>query len=231
MRKTRRFYFFILFLLPCIGLGQETYSKNLTEFSEVVVVGQFTVDIIQSHQYAATVSLNDPNLDKNNVQFNFQGDRLTIKYLGASLKPTDIHFEISVPELHHIEVRNGAEVRVSMDFKFPSLIELKAMSGGKMLIEKTESPWVKATISQGGSIRILGTTSFAEFNVTTGGTIAAAQLHAEKVNASVSLGGEIICFANEMLNAEVKSGGTISYRGNAKVNEKIILGGTIEKLN
>jgi hypothetical protein len=230
MRVIVRFQL-LFFLLPYFMFGQDSYSKNLMEFSEIVVVGQFTVDISQSNQYKATVNINDPELNKNNVQFNFIGERLTIKYLGASLKPTNIHFEISVPELHHIEVRNGADVNVSKDFSLPSLIALKAMSGGQLFIEGIKSPWVKASISQGGEIQLSGTTSLAEFNVTTGGTISAEYLEAEKVNATVSLGGEILCFANEILHAEVKSGGTIRYRGDAQVSEKIIIGGTIEKLN
>ena len=55
-------------------------------------------------------------------------------------------------------------------------------------------------------------------------------LVAKKVDAQINLGGEIICYAEEILKASVSGGGTISYTGPAEVTESIKLGGTIEKM-
>ena len=213
------------------ALSEETVSYELSKFDQLIVIGNFPVEIVQSERKEAIVNKHSDEVDLKNLLFTYSNNTLTIKYSGSFVGAIDIHLILYHPSpISSIEARRGAEIRVNEAGEFESSVSYKADSGSKMLIENISAPLVKAEITKGGSIRLTGTTDIFEPTVKTGGTIAAVHLKSKEVNASVSLGGEIICAPTEKINAKVTSGGTISYTGNPKVNEKITLGGTIEKI-
>lgn len=221
----------LTFLFSLLSIGQETLNKSLSEFTEIAIVGRYTAEIFQGNEYKVTYTLGDEEVENEKLEFSFKNDRLTIKYSGGALNDIDLHLKITVPQLTYIEAKHGVQIRVSDHFKFnKDGIEFQSYSGGKILATSNEASWIKASVNQGGSIRIKGETILAEFSVKTGGTIGAANLKANKVDANVTMGGEIICYPIELLEAKVTSGGTISYKGDPeKIKEKTRLGGTIEK--
>ncbi len=224
-------YFFLVFsmFLFFTAFTQEILSKQLTEFSEIIVVGRYQVTLVPGNEYNATVTINSNDIIPENIQYNFSGETLTLRVSGSSLRDIDVHFEIEVPALNHIQARNGAKLTLEDGFNFNEPLELLTENGGKIQVKSSNSPWVKASVSQGGYIRVNGTTSLAELSVRAGGTIGATDLVAEKVNATVTVGGKIVCHALQNLNAEVRTGGYIYYKGDPEVKEKISLSGVIEK--
>ena len=222
----------ILTLFITLSFSQETITKSLSEFSEIAIIGRYTAEIFQGDEYSISYDLSGEEVDSDKLEFSFKNDQLTIKYSGGALNDIDLHLKITVPQLTYIEAKHGVQIRVSKNFEFQSDgIEFQSYSGGKILATCNKASWVKASVNQGGSIRLKGETILAEFSVKTGGTIGAANLKANKVNASVTMGGEIICYPIELLEAKVTSGGTISYKGEPeKIKEKTRLGGTIEKI-
>lgn len=222
----------IISLFTGLAFSQETINKPLSEFSEIAIVGRYTAEIFQGDEFKVTYTLGNKEVENEKLEFSFKNDRLTIQYSGGALNDIDLHLKITVPQLTYIEAKHGVQIRVSKNFEFTKKgIEFQSYSGGKILATCNKSNWVKASVNQGGSIRIKGKTLSAEYSVKTGGTIGAANLKANKVDASVTMGGEIICHAEELINAKVTSGGTINYKGDPKkVNEKTRLGGTIEKI-
>jgi len=219
------------FFIVSTVLSEEATTYELSKFEELVVIGNFTIEIVQSDRKEATVSKHSEKVDLKNLSFSYTNKVLTIKYSGSFVETIDIHLIMYYPTpIKSIEARRGAEIRVNEAGEFDSTVSYKADSGSKMLIENINAPLVKAEITKGGSIRLTGKADIFEPTVKTGGTIAAVNLKTEEVTASITLGGEIICAPIKSLNAKVTSGGTINYTGKPEVTQKITLGGTIEKI-
>lgn len=213
------------------ALSEETVAYELSKFDELVVIGNFPVEIVQSERKEAIVNKHSDEVDLKNLSFSYSNNKLTIKYSGSFVETIDIHLILYYPTpISSVEARRGAEIRINEAGKFESSVSYKADSGSKMLIENISALLVKAEITKGGSIRLKGKTEIFEPTVKTGGTIAAVHLESNEVNASITFGGEIICAPIKTLNAKVTSGGTISYTGKPEVTQKITLGGTIEKI-
>lgn len=219
------------FFIVSTVLSEEATTYELSKFEELVVIGNFTIEILQSDRKEATVSKHSEKVDLKNLSFSYTNKVLTIKYSGSFVETIDIHLIMYYPTpIKSIEARRGAEIRVNEAGEFDSTVSYKADSGSKMLIENINAPLVKAEITKGGSIRLTGKADIFEPTIKTGGTIAAVNLKTEEVTASITLGGEIICAPIKSLNAKVTSGGTINYTGKPEVTQKITLGGTIEKI-
>jgi hypothetical protein len=214
-----------------MALSQETKTYELSKFDELIVIGNFPVEIVHSDRKEAIVEKHSDEVDLSNLSFSYTNSTLTIKYSGSFVETIDIHLVLYYPNaIPNIEARRGAEIRVSEAGEFDSSVSFKVDSGSKLLIKNITAPLIKAEVTKGGSIRLTGKTEIFEPTVKTGGTIGAAQLKAKEVNASIIFGGEIICAPVQLLNAKVNSGGTISYTGKPEVKEKITFGGTIEKI-
>jgi len=220
----------VSFIFQLFSFSQETTTIRLADFTEITVFGRFTVDIKYGEEPFANMTIGYDEVDAEKVQFNYSGSNLTIKYIASVISDKDLNITIYAPDIHKINARSGAEIRVDKSFILTnSTVILSSASGGK--IQATvDTPWLEASVSQGGSVSVQGKTAFFEAKVKTGGTIGSVNLMAKKVEAQVNLGGEIICYAEEILKAKISGGGTISYTGPAKVSESIKLGGKIEKM-
>jgi hypothetical protein len=223
--------FILSLILPITLFGQETKTIRLADFTEIAVFGRFTVDVKYGEEPFANMTIGYDDVDPEKVQFNYSGEKLTIKYIASVISDKDLNITIYTPKIHRVDARSGAEIRVDKSFVLTnSTVVLSSASGGK--IQATvDTPWLEASVSQGGSVSVQGNATLFEAKVKTGGTIGSVNLHAKKVEAEVQLGGEIICYAEEILKASVSGGGTISYTGPAEVSESIKLGGNIEKMN
>jgi hypothetical protein len=228
-----KYTLFILFsfLTQFIVSSQETKTMRLADFTEISVYGRFTVDIKYGEEPFANMTIGYDDVDPDKVQFNYSGKKLTIKYIASVISDKDLNITIYAPNIHKVDARSGAQIRVDKSFILTnSTVTLTSASGGK--IQATvETPWLTAAVSQGGSVSVQGNATLFDAKVKTGGTIGSVSLVAKKVDAQINLGGEIICYAEEILKASVSGGGTISYTGPAEVTESIKLGGTIEKMN
>ncbi|PKR80834.1 hypothetical protein CW751_08690 [Brumimicrobium salinarum] len=226
-------FIFLLFLIPFTFtlLAQDKTAYELSHFDELVVIGNFPVNVIQSDKKEAIVEDHGNDIDLENLSFSYTKNTLTVKYSGSFVDNIDIQLDLYInAPIKSVEARRGAEIRIKEAGSFDKNVSYKSDAGGKLLIENINATLVKAEVTKGGSIRLIGKTESFEPTVKTGGTIAAVNLKAKEVDASVSLGGEIICSPIKTLNAKVTSGGTINYTGNPKVKEKVTLGGKIEKL-
>lgn len=220
----------LLFFFQSFTNAQETKTIRLADFTEISVYGRFTVDIKYGEEPFANMTIGYDDVDPDKVQFNYSGKKLTIKYIASVISDKDLNITIYAPNIHKVDARSGAQIRVEKSFILNnSTVTLSSASGGK--IQATvDTPWLEATVSQGGSVSVQGSATLFEAKVKTGGTIGSVNLNAKKVEAQINLGGEIICYAEEILKASVSGGGTISYTGPAEVTESIKLGGTIEKM-
>ncbi|WP_107037831.1 GIN domain-containing protein [Brumimicrobium mesophilum] len=211
--------------------GQDATAYDLANFDQLIVIGNFPVEIINSDRKEAIVDKKDSKANLDNLSFSYSQKVLTIKYSGSFVEDVGVSLKLYHTGLiSTVEARRGAQIKINDAGTFYSTVSYKADSGGKLTIDDVISPLVKAQVTKGGSISITGETPIFEPNIKTGGTIAAVRLKSKEVNAYITFGGEIICAPIEILNANVTSGGTINYTGNPKLTEKITLGGTIEKI-
>lgn len=232
MRMNNYVYIFLITCIaPAFAFGQESKTYDLGNFESVAFYGRYTVEIHQSDSKSLELTLHNSELDFSDLSMKYNDETLKVKFSGSLMEDKDLLMILYVPKIEHVEARQGCELRFDQSFSFDhNPIELTVDSGGKIKASNVESPWVKTSITKGGSIRVTGTTELLDASVRTGGTIGTAQLEAEKVNATVAMGGEIICFPQKELDAKVTTGGTINYKGDPSVKQKTRLGGTIEQL-
>ena len=220
----------LLFVIPIFS--QEKLKKNLEPFKKLEITGQMTAEIAHGETFEVKAFFDDEDLNIDNLQFNYDDDELTIRYDGGLLRELAIHLEIKIPEITKITARNRAEIRMkeAIGENYEALI-FHARSGGKMIARFNHVPWVKADIARGGSIRLIGSTPLLDLNIHSGGSIGAVRTKAERINANISMGGEIICRPDKVLNARIRGGGTIFYEGEPElIEEDIRLGGNLEKI-
>lgn len=226
----------VLFLIILFFVGESIYAqvskdKALGEFSKLVVIGRYDTDVKQSDRFHVRYVYEDEEVEEDKIEFSYSDEELTIRYKGGAFNDYDLKFVVEVPSLDYIEAKHGATIRVSENFDFNNKpLELQSKSGGKIRCSVAETPYLIAGVNKGGSVRVTGKAVKAKYEISAGGTIGAVGLEAKIVDAKVSMGGEIMCYASELLNAKVTSGGTISYKGDAKVKEKVRLGGDIRIL-
>ncbi len=216
---------------PFFVSGQQSKTYDLGNFERIAFYGRYTVEVHQSDSKELELTLHNSELDFSDLSMKYNDEELKVKFSGSLMDDQDLLMILRVPNIEHVEARQGCELRFDQSFSFDHHpIELIVDSGGKIKASNINSPFVKTKITKGGSIRVTGKTELLDASIRTGGTIGAAQLKATKVNASVTMGGEIICFPQQELAAKVTTGGTINYKGDPTVDKKTRLGGTIEKL-
>ncbi len=222
--------YIFLFLFPFSLIGQP-WERELMSFNEITIQGRHTATIKQGNNYKVVINSPSTNFDINKVLLIFAGERLIIKYDGNNIfKGIDIEFEIEVPSLTYIEARNNAKIEFKEFDLGNAPLTVNVAHGGFISINNLSNAWIQADISIGGTLILEGETSLAELSVKSNGKIDAQNLVAQKVNAKLSMGGEILCHAVEELQATIHSGGKILYNGSPKIEENITYRGTVEKL-
>lgn len=215
-----------------LTFADETIKKDLEPYKKLIVTGQMTAEITEGDDFKVTAFVDGEGLEAEKLKFDYDGDELTIGYEGKLLKELEIHLELEAPSLSELEAANRAEIKmkkpIGSDYDG---LAFTARSGGKMIARFNHVPWVKAEIKRGGSIRLIGSTALLNLDISTGGSIGAVRAEAERVNASISMGGEIICKADKELYAKIRAGGSIHYKGDPEtLEEDIKLGGNLKKL-
>src|SRR5690554_227233 len=125
---------FASYFLINTTFSQDKTAYQLSDFDELIVIGNFQVEVVQSDRKEALVSKHADEVDLNNLSFSYTKNVLTIKYSGSFVETIDIHLVINSPHpLNHIEARRGAEIRVNHAGDFDSNVSYKSDSGGKLL--------------------------------------------------------------------------------------------------
>lgn len=218
--------------ITIFSFADEVIKKDLEPYKKLIITGQMTAEITEGEEFKVTAFVDGEDLEADKLKFEYDDEELTISYDGKLLKELEIHLELEAPRLSNLEAANRAEIKMKNPIgdDYEALI-FNSRSGGKILAKFNHVPWVKAEIKRGGSIRMIGSTALLEMDITTGGSIGAVRTDADRVNASISMGGEIICKAEKALHAKIRGGGSIHYKGDPEIlEEDIKLGGKLKKL-
>ena len=129
----------------------------------------------------------------------------------------DISVDITVPDLHSVDVSSGADVQ--LDGLAADALTLNASSGGDLTARAATADSYRIDVSSGADLRIDGQCGSATINVSSGGTLLADALQCQSVEVEASSGGDADVHAGARIKADVSSGGDVRVSGNPPERE------------
>ena len=218
-------YLLILFLgFTAFAFAQDR-TQNLGDFNEIKIFNGLSVEIERSDNSKVEISgeKTDDVVVKNvngKLKFSlkfpeqFNADKVKIKIFynqdilildaneGSALFSDEIIEQVNLT----IKTQEGAYIHVPVDVKY---LTIKAVTGA--------------------SIKVRGTATNQDVEVTTGGVYEAFDLINEYADVIAASGGNAEVNVSNLLDAKVRFGGNVYYKGNPeKVNSKKVFGGKIK---
>lgn len=216
--------FILLIGFTAFSFAQDR-TQNLGDFNEIKIFNGLSVEIERSENSSIEISgektedivvknvngklkvtLKFPELfnpDRVNIKIYYKEDILTLDANEGSA----IFSDEDIDQVNlTIKTQEGAYIHVPVDVKY---LTVKAVTGG--------------------SIRVRGTATNQEVEVTTGGVYEAYDLETEYADVIAASGGNVEVSVSNMLDAKVRFGGNVYYKGDPeKVNSKKVFGGKIK---
>ena len=216
--------FILLLGFTAFSFAQDR-TQNLGDFNEIKIFNGLSVEIERSENSSIEISgektedivvknvngklkvtLKFPELfnpDRVNIKIYYKEDILTLDANEGSA----IFSDEDIDQVNlTIKTQEGAYIHVPVDVKY---LTVKAVTGG--------------------SIRVRGTATNQEVEVTTGGVYEAYDLETEYADVIAASGGNVEVSVSNMLDAKVRFGGNVYYKGDPeKVNSKKVFGGKIK---
>lgn len=216
----------ILFLLvSTMVFSQKPLITELGSFKELKVFSGLKIVLEKSETSRIEITGNKRN---DVVVKNINGklkismklkETFSTNEVGIRLYFTDI---ISV-----IDANEGAIVNIKDVFEQQS-VELRVQEGA-VINAPLKVKYVIAKAISGGRIKVEGSVTNQNLELSTGGTYIGFDLETDQTYVSAASGSVAQVFVNEILNAKVSLGGTIFYKGNpTDITTKKIIGGTIK---
>lgn len=222
----------ITLLLLTFSISSYAGEKEfkVSDFTKITATGNFKVTLVKSTETKVKAINSDEKIEDDQLFAEVQGTELVLKLLKDTYKVRQVEYVVYYKEVFDLHAKRGAWFKSDEVFTNKN-IGLIVESGGGVKM-KVDCNTVNATIKNGGTINLSGTSENANFSINKGGNIAAYNLVTENSNSKVMFGGEILVKVTKKLFAVVKSGGTIKYKGGATdVTEEVKLGGKIIKLD
>lgn len=216
--------FILLIGFTAFSFAQDR-TQNLGDFNEIKIFNGLSVEIERSENSSIEISgektedivvknvngklkvtLKFPELfnpDRVNIKIYYKEDILTLDANEGSA----IFSDEDIDQVNlTIKTQEGAYIHVPVDVKY---LTVKAVTGG--------------------SIRVRGTATNQEVEVTTGGVYEAYDLETEYADVIAASGGNVEVSVSNLLDAKVRFGGNVYYKGDPeKVNSKKVFGGKIK---
>ena len=216
--------FILLIGFTAFSFAQDR-TQNLGDFNEIKIFNGLSVEIERSENSSIEISgektedivvknvngklkvtLKFPELfnpDRVNIKIYYKEDILTLDANEGSA----IFSDEDIDQVNlTIKTQEGAYIHVPVDVKY---LTVKAVTGG--------------------SIKVRGTATNQEVEVTTGGVYEAYDLETEYADVIAASGGNVEVSVSNLLDAKVRFGGNVYYKGDPeKVNSKKVFGGKIK---
>ena len=208
-----------------------TIERSVGDYDQIGVSGFFDVNLVSGNEGEITLK-GESNLLEH-IKTEVKNGELKIKVeKGYNLRPSNWKdgIVITVP----VESIDGVALSGSGDIVGKTKIKSDdfrtSMSGSGDITLEVEANSVSTSMSGSGDIRLSGSTTNFDATISGSGDIAAFDLEADNVEATVSGSANIEVTANKMLKARVSGSGDIDYKGNPdKVDTKTSGSGDITK--
>jgi len=215
----------ILFLGFTVWTMAQDRSQNLGDFNEIKIFNGLSVEIEKTTDSKIEISgeKTDDVIFKNvngklkiSLKFpeQFNADKVKVKIYynqdlaildaneGSAIFSAEIINQVNLT----IKTQEGAYINTPVDVKY---LTIKAVTGA--------------------SIKVMGTATNQDVEVTTGGVYEAYDLLNENADVTAASGGRAEVNVSKLLDAKVRFGGNVYYKGNPeKINTKKVFGGKIK---
>ena len=204
-------------------------TVNVGSFTGIRVSGPFQVEVRTGAIEPVRIEADDNLID--DIKVRGEGDMLVIEMKGhMNLRNATLKIKVSMPELHNMEASAAAHVILN-DQVHSDRMKFNASSASH-IEGNIDAPEVELHASSGAKIDMEGRSRLVDAQVSSGASIHASTLMAEKTKASASSGGTAEVHASTELNASASSGGSVRYAGGAmNVVKDVSSGGSVSKMN
>jgi len=215
----------ILFLGYTALLNAQDRTQNLGDFNEIKTFNGLSIDIERSTQSKIEIS-------------GEKTDDVTVKNVNGKLKLSLKFPDNFNPDKVKIKVFYNQDLTIIDANEGSAIFSDGAIEQNSLTIKTQEGAYIHAPVDvkyltikavTGASIKVRGTATNQEVEVTTGGIYEAYDLITENADIVSASGGKVEVNVTNLLDAKVRFGGNIYYKGNPeKVNSKKIMGGNIK---
>lgn len=207
---------------PCIE-GNGTIRKEVREvsdFSSVVMSGDFDVFIQQSTVYEVTVE-GDENLLPYILTENRTTSTLELRHANnRCLRGTQpVKITIKTPNLYR--VTNAGSGYISCDYVFNEHFDVVLSGSGEIDCYQLDTHDLKVTLSGSGVITLQGQTLVSDMLISGSGRIKAYDMDQDECYVDITGSGDAYVFVFEYLNANIPGSGNVFYRGAPDVEYRI----------
>lgn len=214
----------VMLSLLTITTSAFAFTKSLSPFDEIILSGNVSALLVEGEEESIDIKNDGDRLD-----FYVDGKSLKVKatdLVQFNSTPT-VKVIITYTRLRGLKVRAGASAYTDNPINGDKLA-LRFSSGGSGEIEVDQSS-LEVNISEGGNLKLSGTTDWQDVKVATGGTLSAYKLTASNSIIKANTGGSAKIMTTESINARANTGGSITYKGDPKkVQEKDGLSGSVK---
>lgn len=205
---------------------QASKTRQLEKFDKVNINGRFTVLLSQGENSQLKINA-DENLIPL-VESTVDNGELVIKFKDKISRKDKVKLFITADAYNQINMRAGAEFRTTSELKGDLLnLEVSAGSHGTLKANYNE---LKCDVSAGAGLTLTGRTAMATLMASSGSSLIAQELIAQKAVARGSSGASMNIVVTEELDAEMSSGASLTYSGNPVIkNINTSSGGNINK--
>ena len=223
------FVFIILLTGSALSvIAQETETRSLSDFSEVIVGEAIKVTLIPGNKNEAVVKAR--NIDLEDVETDVRGNSLKIELSGNRYRNIDVEITLTYKSIDAISVSSAADVVTKGAIKSASL-DISVSSAANADLEIAADK-IDVDVSSSGELKLSGKSSSQRVSVSSAGDYYAYDLICDAAYVRASSAGSARINATNEIDAKASSAGSIKYKGEPdKVYVNSSSGGDVHKSN
>ena len=227
MKIIRRITILVLlssFFLPFDMIAQ----YQLDPFDQIRVTGNIEVFVQQGK--SESIRIEAQGIDEDEVSVKVKSGTLRLKLVKSLFyKNVKVKAYVTYRQLRGLRASAGATIEANGVIEGDK-VELRAGSGSWILADlKTNT--IEATATEGGILKLKGTSATQNTSVATGGQCDCEKLETQRAYVKANTGGQAKVYVSEFLEASANTGGGVKYAGNPRsIETKELMSGRVEKM-
>ena len=226
--KTIRKVAYLGLFLSLFFSNQIFAQRSLDAFDQVRATGNIEVFVQQGE--SESIRIEAQGIDKEDVSVKVKSGTLRLKLVKSLFyKNVKVKAYVTYRQLRGLRASAGATIEANGVIEGDK-VELRAGSGSWILADlKTNT--VEATATEGGILKLRGTSATQKTSVATGGQCDCEKLETQRAYVKANTGGQAKVFVSEFLEASANTGGGVKYAGNPRsIETKELMSGGVEKM-
>ncbi|MCB0549110.1 MAG: DUF2807 domain-containing protein [Phaeodactylibacter sp.] len=203
-------------------------ERKLDYFDAITVAGDVELVLIPGEEARAVITAE--GLSEDDVTVYVKGKTLKIQLIEGLFKDEDhARVEVTYQQLRALKASAGAKAFSSATITGDQL-DLRASSGAQIELTVAVNSLV-ASVTEGATIDMEGSTETQEISASTGGQYRGLDLQCDRTYVRANTGGQAEVVANKRLDANANTGGQIDYTGDPEEkNTRSLISGGIQKI-